>query len=410
MSLGVYWSKERIGELELTDQFSREYRFRYLASNRAISLSLPVQAEPFTPAQSRPFFDALLPEGTVREQIAASLKLASSDSYGLLAALGRDCAGALQIVEATHPSQAPDCRWLDQRQLDELIRDLPRRPLGVTPGDERRRLSLAGVQRKAVLVRDLQGRFGEPLNGIASTHILKPQPADEEFPNLAINEYFCMRLAARCGLPVAAVELIEADSRPCLVVARYDRDLTQTPARRLHQEDLCQALGLTTAFKYQQPDWSMPSFAALATLLDRHSIRPGADRLAAAESAIFSFLVGNADAHAKNISLLHVEGGVRLAPMYDVMSTAVYPQLNGDLALGIGDEFDPGKIGATQWTDLASDMGLNDAAFEAERVRLGELVLAEASKLAEEARAAGWHRPTLDAIRRVIAARARQLH
>lgn len=409
MSLGVYWDKERIGELELTGDSSREYRFRYLRQTRAISLSLPVRAEPFSPVESRPFFEALLPEGTVREQIASSLKLASSDSYGLLAALGRDCAGALQIMEARRLSEAPACRWLDQRQLDELIRDLPRRPLGVTPGDERRRLSLAGVQRKAVLVRDIRGRFGEPLNGMASTHILKPQPVDEEFPDLAINEYFCMRLAERCGLPVAQVELIEADSRPCLVVTRYDRGLSQTPATRLHQEDLCQALGLTTAFKYQQPDWSMPSFAALATLLDKHSIQPGADRLAASEAAIFSFLVGNADAHAKNISLVYVEGGVRLAPIYDVMSTVVYPELNADLALGIGDEFVAAKIGPTQWADLASDMGLNANAFEARRAQLGDLVLAEANELVETARLNGWYRPTLDDIRRVIAERATQL-
>jgi len=121
MSLGVYWEKERIGELELTGKYSREYRFRYLVQKRAISLSLPVQAEPFTPAQSRPFFEALLPEGAVRDQIAASLKLVASDSYGLLAALGRDCAGALQIMEARRLSDVPDTRWLDQQQLDELV-------------------------------------------------------------------------------------------------------------------------------------------------------------------------------------------------------------------------------------------------------------------------------------------------
>ncbi len=409
MSLGVYWAKVRIGELELTGERTREYRFRYLKADRPISLSLPTQSEPFTPAQSRPFFEALLPEGSVREQIAASLKLASSDSYGLLTELGRDCAGALQIMETRRLSDVPDVHWVEPEQLDQLIHDLPQRPLGVTAGDTRLRLSLAGVQRKAVLVRDRDGRFGEPLNGTPSTHILKPQPADDEYPDIAINEYFCMRLAERCGLPVAIVELITADTRPCLVVERFDRDLSTTPTRRRHQEDLCQAFGLTPDFKYQHPGWAIPSYAALAQLLDEHSLQPGADRLAVAQAAIFNFLIANADAHAKNISLLHEEGGVRLAPMYDVLSTGVYPDLNTDLALSIGDAFDPAEIGAAQWSDLAYDLRLNPRAFERLRGELAQLVPARSKHLLEELSAEGWHRPILDEIVKLINRRAGQL-
>jgi serine/threonine-protein kinase HipA len=96
VTLGVYWDRTRVGELELVGEKTREYRFRYLTADRPISLSLPTDTTEFTPARSRPFFEALLPEGVVREQIASTLKLAASDSYGLLAELGRDCAGALQ--------------------------------------------------------------------------------------------------------------------------------------------------------------------------------------------------------------------------------------------------------------------------------------------------------------------------
>ena len=155
--------------------------------------------ERFSPAESRPFFEALLPEGAVREQIASQLKLAASDSYGLLAELGRDCAGALQIVEAKR-CRAASVRWLDDVELDALIEELPRHPLGMREEDQHLRLSLAGVQRKAVLVRDGSGRFGKPLDGMPSSHILKPELPDGEYPGLASNEYFCMRLAARCGL------------------------------------------------------------------------------------------------------------------------------------------------------------------------------------------------------------------
>ena len=409
MSLLVLWDTE-IGRLERTDERSREYAFRYTRLDaRPISLALPVREEPFSAADSRPFFEALLPEGALRERIAQELRLAPSDGYGLLERLGRDCAGALQIVPVDAPPVAPTVRWLDARRLDELVQQLPRHPLGIRAGDRRLRLSLAGVQRKAVLVRDDSGRFGEPLDGMPSTHILKPDPLDPELPGLAVNECFCMRLADRCALPAAPVDLIRAAERPCLVVERFDRDRSTWPPTRVHQEDLCQALGLTPDFKYQHVDWQLPSYRALADLLDRHSPRPGLDRLFAARTAVFHFLVGNADAHAKNVSLLHGPEGVRLAPLYDVVATAAYPHLGTSLALAIGDELDPARIGVAHWSDLAHDFGLHPGAFAQTQRALAERTLAEARALRDEARAEGWHHPVVDAIVDTISARATQV-
>jgi serine/threonine-protein kinase HipA len=409
MTLLVLWETE-VGRLELTDERSREYAFRYTRPDaRPISLSLPVREEPFAPAEARPFFEALLPEGVVREQIAQELRLHPMDTYGLLERLGRDCAGALQIVPEDMPPLTPATRWLDEDQRDELGEPLPRRPRGMRAGDRHLRLSLAGVQRKAVLLRDENGRFGAPLDGMSSTHILKPDPLDAELPGLAINECFCMRLAARCGLVVASVELIEAANRACLVVERFDRDRSTHPPARIHQEDLCQALGLSPAFKYQHEDWRLPSHRALANLLDRHSSHPGVDRLLAARAAVFHFLVGNADAHAKNVALLHLPGGVRLAPLYDVVSTSAYPHLGTTLALAIGDELDPSRIGAAQWSDLAADFGLHPGAFEQARGALADTTLAEARALRDEARTEGWHHPVVDAIVETVTARAEQV-
>ena len=405
MSLGVYWDGKEVGRLERVDERSREYAFRYTQKSRSISLSLPVSQEQFSPAESRPFFEALVPEGAVREQIASQLKLAASDSYGLLAELGRDCAGALQIVEAKRMSETPSVQWLDDRELDILIEELPQHPLGMHVEDERLRLSLAGVQRKAVLVRDGSGRFGKPLHGMPSSHILKPELPDSKYPGLAGNEYFCMRLSARCGISSAAVELVTAAGRPCLVVERFDREQVTMPHRRLHQEDLCQALGLTPDFKYQKEGWQLPSYRALADLLDEHSPLPGLDRLAGAQAAVFHFLVGNADAHAKNISLLHVRDGVRLAPLYDVVSTAAYPELSTELALSVGDELNPDRITSIHWSDLADDFGLNAKGFERVRRELLDKVAVEASRLRNEARAQGWHDPCIETILDVIVAR-----
>ena len=169
MSLIVAWDGRTVGRLDQHAERTREYEFTYTEMSRALSLSLPITRTTFTSAQSRPFFEALLPEGVVREQIADQLKLAPGDSYSLLAALGRDCAGAIQIFETRRMSDTPAVNWLDDDGMNELIAGLPRRPLGLRAADGRLRLSLAGVQRKAVLVRDRDGRYGEPLNGMPRT-------------------------------------------------------------------------------------------------------------------------------------------------------------------------------------------------------------------------------------------------
>jgi serine/threonine-protein kinase HipA len=156
----------------------------------------------------------------------------------------------------------------------------------------------------------------------------------------------------------------------------------------------------------EEVGWRQPSYRALADLLDRHSTRPGLDRLAGAQAAVFHFLVGNADAHAKNISLLHVRDGVRLAPLYDVVSTAVYPELGNELSLSVGDELDPDAITSLHWSDLADDFGLQVGAFERSRRQLVERVTAEAGRLRGQAHAGGWYHPYIDTILDVIAERA----
>jgi serine/threonine-protein kinase HipA len=163
--------------------------------------------------------------------------------------------------------------------------------------------------------------------------------------------------------------------------------------------------GLTPDFKYQKEGWQLPSYRALADLLDEHSPLPGLDRLAGAQAAVFHFLVGNADAHAKNISLLHVRDGVRLAPLYDVVCTAAYPELSTELALSVGDELNPDRITSIHWSDLADDFGLNAKGFERVRRELLDKVAVEASRLRNEARAQGWHDPCIETILDLIVAR-----
>src|SRR5262249_30260731 len=139
--------------------------------------------------------------------------------------------------------------------------------------------------------------------------------------------------------------------------------------------------------------------------------RPGVDRLAVAQAALFHYLVGNADAHAKNISLLHEDvGRVRLAPLYDIVCTAAYPELHHDLALSIGDVFDPAKISELEWDDLGVDLRLGRTAFRALRARFARDVRQAALSLREEAGRDGWHDPVIDAIVDVITERAPRIH
>jgi serine/threonine-protein kinase HipA len=210
-------------------------------------------------------------------------------------------------------------------------------------------------------------------------------------------------------LPAAEVELIEAAGRPWLVVSRFDRDRATTPARRVHQEDLCQAIGLIPGYKYAAPDRPRPSFRDLGEVLRDHGALPGLDRIAVGRMATFNFLIGNADAHGKNVSVLHDgTGRVRLAPLYDLVSTAAFPGLDATLAMSIGDEFDPGEVTAISFDDLASDLGLTATIFARDRRRLVAATRERAVELVERARHEGWHAGGLDAIVRTIEARAAQ--
>ncbi len=409
--LQVTWDRRAVGKLEKTgDAYSTEYRFRYADEGAPrISVALPVRLEPYTAWESQAFFEALLPEGTLRETLAGRFRLPLNDSFGLLEQLGRDCAGALQIAGSARMSEAPDVDWLDDEQIAQLVVDLPNRPLGMTP-DGRMRLSLAGVQRKAVLVRDRDGRFGEPLHGMPSTHLLKPEPADERYAGIATNEYFCMRLASAVGLPAADVELLTIADRRCLVVSRFDRDRATFPARRLHQEDLCQAIGIPPGFKYAAPDRPRPSFRDIADVLIAHGSQPGRDRLTTSRMALFNFLIGNADAHGKNVSFLHDDRErVRLAPLYDLVSTTVWPALDRRLALSIGDEFDPAEITFVSFDELAADLGLVTRSFARDRARFVARTAAAARDLLGVAKRDGWHHPMLGRVVELISARAAQV-
>ncbi len=414
--LRVYLANEAVGSL--TPIGDGSYAFAYApevlsrgSGEALLSMSLPVRPEPFDAMASRPFFEGLLPEGAVREQLAARLRVGPGNSFGLLAALGRDCAGAVVILPEGQElgTGRGSVRWLSEVELVQLVDELPRRPLGVEPG--RTRLSLAGLQRKAVLIRTPSGGYGLPSEDAPSTHLLKPQYPDSDFQDIVFNERFCMRVAQCVGLSTATTDLLHVGSHPALLVERYDRSTDGSATLRLHQEDLCQALGLAPIFKYQVE--MGPGAAQVCSLLRECSVRGGADVLAFVRAVLVNFLLGNSDAHGKNFALLHAEDGPRLAPLYDIVSVAVYSSdgssLDTDMAMSIGDQFVPDSVTEADWSDFCHDCAISYSLLSRERDALAQRVPECARSLASLSRAEGWHRPVIDRIVALCEARAELL-
>jgi serine/threonine-protein kinase HipA len=219
------------------------------------------------------------------------------------------------------------------------------------------RLSLAGAQDKLPVVFDGQ-RIGLPRNGTPSTHILKPTIAAVE--DSVINEAFCMTLARAMQLDTAQSQIGSIGERQFLLVERYDRKLAANGRRvRLHQEDFCQALGIVPELKYQNEGG--PGLDQCFDLV-RRVTRPSAPQvLRLLDAVIFNALIGNHDAHAKNFSILYADKCAVLAPLYDVLSTAVYPSLTPKMAMQLGGKYKFSEVQARHWDRFAQAAGLSVA-------------------------------------------------
>jgi serine/threonine-protein kinase HipA len=299
---------------------------RWPLGSTVLSVALPFNGRVPNGVAVRAFFDGLLPEGEARTALERAFGLARGDAFSLLRELGRDCAGA--VVLTPDPGEVPgddtevpgEVRPLSEAELVEAVAGLQDRPLGASAEV---RVSLAGQQAKLLLCRLDDGTFGRPVGGTPTDVLLKPEPAS--FPGYVGNEAFCMRLAHAVGLTTVVVDTIEVGGRAVLVVPRYDRTVDDRGRRRrVHQEDCCQALAVDCSMqdrKYERDGG--PSLAKVAAVLDRHG-QPG-DRRRLLAATTFNVAMGNADAHGKNLSLLHhADGSAELAPLYDVSCTVRY--------------------------------------------------------------------------------------
>jgi serine/threonine-protein kinase HipA len=325
--LSVWMHGRHVGALsrrrdELTFAYTPEAR-ELGAGRPLLSVSMPTRPRVYRGRVPHAFFNGLLPEGEARRMIAYDFGVDERDVFGLLGAIGRDCAGALVIIpEGEEPGLEGPPEPVTDAEIAERIRQLRFSPLGV---DERIRLSLAGVQEKMLLSR-LGDAWALPVDGAPSTHILKP--AHQLMVDSIANEAFCMRVARHLDLRVAEVQGCDFDGVGALVVERYDRADPGggRPVIRLHQEDFCQAHALEPNRKYEEAGG--PSLRQCAQTLRQWA--PGIidiERLL--DLTTLNVILGNADAHAKNLSLLHEsDGQIHLAPAYDLMATTHYPTVS----------------------------------------------------------------------------------
>ena len=358
-TLHVWLLGHRVGELLQDDSGQLQFRYldEWLALSDAmpLSVSLPLQKESFPQKLARPFFAGLLPEESNRSIIAAAFGVSKSNDFALLDRIGGECAGAVTLMpegELAGGAETPLYHPMDEAALSKLFSELPKRPL--LAGEQGLRLSLAGAQSKMALAR-IGDSYALPLNGAPSTHILKPP--SPRFASLVENECFCMELAAASGLSAPKVRVGQTGSHPFLEIERYDRVFRPDgTVERLHQEDFCQALGVVPEMKYQVEGG--PGLKQCFELLRNVSSVPAVDLLRLFDAVVFNFLIGNSDAHGKNFSLLYHGGEVRLAPLYDLVCTQAYPELSTEMAMKLGGERDPKRIGTKNWSRFSEETGL----------------------------------------------------
>ena len=357
--LKVYLNGIQVGFLawdsEL-DVFSFSYLPDYLERDKAvpISKSLPLRDGAFGPLVSRAFFENLLPSEVVLRKLEKILHHDRRNTFAFLKELGGDCAGAISVCpeDVELGSVEDSIRELSEDEADEILRALPERPLlqGLVDGY---RISVAGAQDKLV-ARVRSERLSLPLYGAASTHIVKPEMSICR--GSVENECFCQRLAARLGIVAAKASILEVKSRAYYVSERYDRELEGRSVRRILQEDFCQAMGVPAEEKYES-DGGPSAVRCFCFLRDAGF---GYAALAGfVDALVFNFIVGNADAHAKNFSILYRDGKASLAPVYDTLSTVVYPNLTPRMAMSIGGARDFDAVNAASFDAFAVKCDIN---------------------------------------------------
>ena len=365
--------------------YSDEYRERPGAT--PLSLSMPIQIRSHADGVITPWLWNLLPDNSaVLQRWARQFQVSASSPFSLLATqIGEDCAGAVRFTPPAEIERVlarpGDVTWLTEDGVAQRLRELREDSTSWLGDSFTGQFSLSGAQAKtALLFQD--GRWGVPSGSIPTTHILKPAVAG--FDDHEINEHLCLDAARRAGLLAVRTTVTRFGEESAVVVDRYDRLFRGEEILRVHQEDLCQALGMPPSRKYQNEGGPGPADIAkllrqaMPSRVAEDAVRRFADAL------IWNWMIAGTDAHTKNYSLLLADDQVRLAPMYDVASALPYDvhERKLKLAMEVGGDYRVFFYRNT-WPEAAGELGM-DGDQLVTRVRelatLAPDVFAEAAK------------------------------
>lgn len=366
-----------------------------------LSISMPTQVRTHADRTVSPWLWGLLPDNeAVLRRWGRQFHTSASSPFSLLGTpVGEDCAGAVGFVRfdklGAHLDRAGAVSWLTEGDVAQRLRDLRADATAWLGRSFTGQFSLAGAQAKTALVFE-RGRWGVPSGAVPTSHILKPAVAGLDDHDL--NEHLCLDAARRAGLLVARTRVAEFEDESAIVVDRYDRVRVAGDVVRVHQEDICQALGRPPDQKYQSDGG--PSPREIIDLF-RRSMAPRDTADATSrfiDALVWNWLIAGTDAHAKNYSLLIGGQDVRLAPLYDVASALPYDvherRLKFAMKLGGRYEVFPFR---NPWPATAKDMGV-DADGVGERV-------AELTAHAPDAFASAAAAPEVSRLNRSLAAR-----
>lgn len=365
-----------------------EYDPQWIAEKGyVLAPQFPVVAQRYVGDQVKTFFENLLPEGEVLDDIISVIATRGASSFEVLGRLGAELPGVLSLLaEDEAPMSRQEYKLLSFEELSARLQNRSQTPFLVS--NNQGSMSLAGAQDKLGLRFDAKtSEFRDSVGKSPSTHIAKPDTRQVRYQPSAINEYACMKLAAALKLPVPEVWL-QRVPEAVYVVKRYDRDIFNGRIQSIHQIDGCQLLGHGAGWKYER-NGGLVSLSKLVTAMRGLSLR-GSDLLEFQRWVMFNFLIGNADAHAKNVSVLIQDKGYRLAPFYDLLCVKAYGD-NG-LALFIGDAETFDAVFKHSWEEFCQDCGFG---LQATLKELEKMALALPEKwLKTQARIVKEHKPT----------------
>lgn len=364
--LNAYLGNECVGVLGLTNDDELCFFYHENWQQRGYPLS------PYFPLDNsasknqfaiKAFFQNVFPEGENLDILLKSFHLSRSNIFAITQTLGLDLSGAMQMVLKSQ--ELPKEALFRPIQASEIIERLKHDNIReLVMWDGKLRLSLAGVHQKINVLINENGEMGFGDGALCSTHILK----FERMPNqhLVINEFLMMKLAHDVGLSVADVELKHFGEYFTLLVKRFDREWVDGKVMRRHVIDGCQALNLLPEYKYERPFGSGRDVAHLRDGANLPALfrfcetcrHPVIAKMQLLNWVLFNVIIGNWDAHGKNISFFVSPLGIELAPAYDLISVRAYPEFAPEWAMALGDEFDAKSTGAYQLADFADSCDL----------------------------------------------------